>query len=238
MPIPVFSVTDLGARARSAYDSAGALIIRGGLSSDTVETVRRQWSEGMSIFDRKAEAFSAGTLPADDEHITLMNVFALHQFLPHLVMKYVTKSEGIAETLRPPAESIFGPISFVELKSVIRRQGKKSAYVVWHRDAHAVKTNDDGDCFNCWVPVDSVGVDRPSLQISCGSHRDWSIRPVDYASLDNPTHDEVVANYPIETAMLDPGDILIFSHFTLHRTQPMEESHGRISGEYRFAIHR
>jgi hypothetical protein len=137
--------------------------------------------------------------------------------------------------LEATAVSLFGKsVSFVEGKSAIRRQGASSRPVRWHRDAHAVKTHDDGNCVNFWIPVDEVGMVRPSLQIACGSAAEWKYRPVDYSAIENPADEDVPLDYQVATAFLNPGDILVFGHHTLHRTQPMANGSMRLSGEFRF----
>jgi ectoine hydroxylase-related dioxygenase (phytanoyl-CoA dioxygenase family) len=103
-----------------------------------------------------------------------------------------------------------------------------------------VQTVEYGECFNCWIPIHPVGVDRPSLQIVPGSHRKLRARAVDYTTHEPVSDEEIRDSYgkdAIATAILEPGDVLLFGHHTLHRTQPMDTEHPeRVSAELRFTL--
>jgi hypothetical protein len=232
MSIPEVACSGL-TKARAAYEHAGALIVRDAIHLKDLGAARDQWLAAFRAFDEMSESPEA-----HDAFKLELGMFSNYQFIQQGVLRHrLNLPDGLASHLGRLGRSLFGRVSYVEGKSAIRRQGRKSsAYVVWHRDAHAVQTMESGDCFNCWVPSESVGEERSSLQIAVGSNRDWKNRPVNYERHDNPAHEDVEKNYEIATAVLNPGDILIFSHFTLHRTQPIANEIERISSEFRFAI--
>jgi hypothetical protein len=65
-------------------------------------------------------------------------------------------------------------------------------------------------------------------------------REVDYANTnDSPDESEILKQYGADsicTAIMEPGDFLVFDHHTLHRTQPMGQTYPvRVSGELRFS---
>jgi ectoine hydroxylase-related dioxygenase (phytanoyl-CoA dioxygenase family) len=80
-------------------------------------------------------------------------------------------------------------------------------------------------CYNIWLPFTPVGREQPSVEIVRGSHR--RMRELPMPSPHNGTFsEEWVARYFAPTAYvapeLEPGDALIFDHWTLHRTQILD----------------
>lgn len=251
MPIPEFASNSVPARACAAYAEHGAVILRQALSHDLTEHMLLLSAAAFAIMDIKSQDAARGR--RDDPYQDAVDRYAKLQFIGDDVTRLLFSNasltspgfDRIASALAALLDAIFAgkPFVFVPGKSALRRQGtqgtaRRSAYVVWHRDAHAVRTAELGECLNCWVPFQSVGIERPSLEIVVGSHRSLSERIVDYEENDSPTDDEIRATYnpsQICTAIMDPGDILIFGHHTLHRTQPMGDSYPmRMSGEFRF----
>lgn len=235
MAIPEFGPAALSDDVRHTYGQTGAIILRGALARASIESARENWLTVVSLFDLKIKELSQGQLNDEYPFKKEVSLFERYHFIQHVVLRLLDKAAGVAPLLEATAVSLFGkPVSFVEGKSAIRRQGASSRPVPWHRDAHAVKTQDDGNCVNFWVPLDEVGSIRPSLQIACGSATEWKDRPVDYSEIENPPDEDVASGYEVATAFLNPGDVLVFGHHTLHRTQPMANSSIRLSGEFRF----
>ena len=224
-------------------------------SSFAALSAEAMWQFGLvctavfAIFDMKVQHLESGRSDLGDPYRVYVENYRALQFIREDV---VTALLGSAQLPDRAFTCVVGPLQellqrvfslttmrFVPEKSVLRRQGvQMTSYVAWHRDAHAVQTADLGDCLNCWVPLNSVGCERPSLEFVTGSNRILQNCVVDYATQDSPRHDQVVAEYgasQICTAMLDLGDVLLFDHHTLHRTQPMNGAHPpRVSGEFRF----
>lgn len=124
------------------------------------------------------------------------------------------------------------------------RRVTRETYIYWHMDADGTGSWRYDPLFNCWMPLERVGVGYPSLEVITNSEK--LMRRVGPNSGPNPANrahrsDEWVAeNCPkpeiLCPAML-PGDALIFSHFMLHRTQPLDVLAGpRIGCEMRFAL--
>jgi ectoine hydroxylase-related dioxygenase (phytanoyl-CoA dioxygenase family) len=113
-------------------------------------------------------------------------------------------------------------------RSFIRRMNPELR-LPWHLDADAASL-DHSHCCNVWLPLDSVGTSRPSLEMILGSHRKLraSVKQKDapalVASLGKPW-----------SPRLEFGDALIFDQFTYHRSQIVEGGDGaRTSCEFRF----
>jgi ectoine hydroxylase-related dioxygenase (phytanoyl-CoA dioxygenase family) len=113
-------------------------------------------------------------------------------------------------------------------RSFIRRMNSELR-LPWHLDADAASL-DHSHCCNVWLPLDSVGTSRPSLEMILGSHRKLraSVKQKDapalVASLGKPW-----------SPRLEFGDVLVFDQFTYHRSQIVEGGDGtRTSCEFRF----
>jgi ectoine hydroxylase-related dioxygenase (phytanoyl-CoA dioxygenase family) len=113
-------------------------------------------------------------------------------------------------------------------RSFIRRMNPELR-LPWHLDADAARL-DHSHCCNVWLPLDSVGTSRPSLEMMLGSHRKLRVSvkqkdaPALVASLGKPW-----------SPKLDFGDALVFDQFTYHRSQIVEGGGGtRTSCEFRF----
>jgi hypothetical protein len=122
------------------------------------------------------------------------------------------------------------------LRSFLRRLTGANGNLRWHIDADAAQTN-RSDCINVWLPLDAVGADRPSVDVILGSH--LKMRELPLLSGDVRERDDAFAASigPATESSLDPGDALVFDHFTLHRTQrPRVESFSRTSCELRFDL--
>jgi ectoine hydroxylase-related dioxygenase (phytanoyl-CoA dioxygenase family) len=95
-------------------------------------------------------------------------------------------------------------------------------------------------CVNIWIPLVSVGQDRPSLELIPNTFSGMRVVPPLLAYNAGRTDEwihERFPNYPTMVAVLNPGDAVLFDHFTLHRTQPMTTQAGpRVSGEFRVTL--
>jgi hypothetical protein len=254
LPIPEFLPGFVPHQAEDAFADSGAVILRQALADYDLRYLHLYCTALFSILDMKVEEFDAQNTRLDDPLTRHVELYRRLQFVGEdlavslLAHSYLSES-GFSRTARSvgiPLATLFPTKSmqYVPHKSVLRRQGtrgqaRKSAYVTWHRDSHAVRTAEFAECLNCWIPLQAVGIDRPSLQIVLGSNKTLQDRPVDYEADETSTDDQVRTDFDnaeICTAILDPGDILLFGHHTLHRTQQMtEESPSRISAELRFA---
>ena len=230
----------------------GAVIFRRAIPQSVLELLVLLCSAAFSILDLKVKEHEAGEARADDPLGSRVEAYKTLQFIADDVVRAVLsnaflgqsgfeKVAGVLRDILSPA--LRHDVEFLPGKSTFRRQGtsagaKRSAILPWHRDAHAVRTADIGDCLNCWIPLHSVGVSRPSLQVVIGSSPVMRNVPVDYSLVNTLTHEQVIRDFGSEnicTALMEPGDFLLFDHHTLHRTQPMGDEYPmRVSGEVRF----
>ena len=157
---------------------------------------------------------------------------------------------GLALTgLRPQIDGFIEPIvkevkrrwPAAQLKdefSVFRRIVPRT-YIYWHMDADGTGSWQADPLFNCWMPLEAVGFgDYPSLEVMVNSER--RMREVGISPPGHRDDDWVERNFPAQDILcprMRPGDALIFSHWLLHRTQPMDQLKGpRIGCELRFTL--
>ncbi len=108
------------------------------------------------------------------------------------------------------------------------------SHATWHCDADGASTQNLGDrCLTVWIPLDDVGETKPSLELIVGSHKFMKTAP---RNLGAGRDDAFIAAIEGDhyTPKMVTGDALIFDHYTLHRTQQMENFQPRISAELRF----
>lgn len=113
----------------------------------------------------------------------------------------------------------------------------QSNYIFWHTDADGTDSHQFDPMWNCWIPLEEVGMGRfPSLQVLVESER--VMRGVEAA---HPGHrakewvQEVLPGAQPMCPVLRRGDALVFGHYYLHRTEPMRVLAGeRIGAEVRF----
>lgn len=150
--------------------------------------------------------------------------------------------------LRPEIDTLIEPVveaveqrfpgaQLVDQFTVFRRITRKT-YIYWHMDADGTGSWTRDPLFNCWMPLEDVGVDYPSLEVMTNSER---VMREEGISPPGNRHDKWVQERFPEPEILCPklnvGDALIFSHYLLHRTQPMDRLLGpRIGCEFRFAM--
>lgn len=252
MPIP--EILSGSNNAGAIYSDSGAVIFRKLLPKDAIDQFSLLCAAVFAIMDLKVKEKEAGEARSDDPLSEYVKLYGQLQFIGEDVVRTLLASASmghagfdklVAALSSAVAPALQHKLQYVPSKSTLRRQGttghaQVSAYVPWHRDAHAVRTADLGDCLNCWVPMNPVGRDRPSLQVVLGSSKVLRDVKVDYEQNDNPSDEQVLKRYGADaicTAVLEPGDVLVFSHHTLHRTQPMGATYGtRMSGEIRFVV--
>lgn len=123
---------------------------------------------------------------------------------------------------------------FYPPRSFFRRYTGAEELVPWHIDADAAGIG-RAESINVWLPLNAVGTNSSSLEISVGSHR--KMRELPLLTEGRRYRDDTfaaAAGSAIIIPRLDPGDAIIFVQFTLHRTQPMTGVLDRISCEFRF----
>lgn len=105
----------------------------------------------------------------------------------------------------------------------------------WHQDAHYYRdwNDDDGDLLTVWMPLVPVDAESGCLQVLPGSHRRGWIPPIRSANNLLTVADDDLDGEPV-TAVMEPGDALIFTDKTLHRALDNESDRVRWSIDIRF----
>lgn len=135
-------------------------------------------------------------------------------------------------------ESRFPGITMIDDMSSTRRTADRyGGETAWHIDADGAGTLQHHPCFNMWLPLDVVGTDLPSIELVKGSEKKMQTMPLlnDGIRTDEWRREQFPDNEVI-CPKLSPGDAVLFSHFVLHRTQPLFVGKGkeRLSCEIRF----
>ncbi len=124
--------------------------------------------------------------------------------------------------------------------SVFRRiLPNKSNYIFWHTDADGTGSHSFDPMWNCWIPLETVGDERfPSLEVLVESEQVMrKLPPLHPGHRADSWVEEVLPGVIPFCPSLSRGDALIFGHYFLHRTQPMQQLAGpRIGAELRFTL--
>jgi Phytanoyl-CoA dioxygenase (PhyH) len=120
----------------------------------------------------------------------------------------------------------------------VRRHRSTQKYLPWHIDADAAGIINSTDyCINTWLPLDPVGDVLPSLELIPGSNKTMRTVPSLEGNEKSRPDDWVKSNIAGESWIphAEPGDAILFDHWTLHRTQRMlQDDVMRTSCEFRF----
>ncbi len=213
----------------------GVAIVRGLLSGAEAESLK-------GLLERAYAAADNGTAHVDaQERVRAwggVNVHLIEQF--GIDEQELIRFLGMVETR---ATKEVGPCKLIPNICVFRRHRESRTHVPWHIDADGAGTVSYDPCVNIWIPLVSVGRSLPSLKVIPGSHvfmRELPLLNPPSGSGAGRTDEWVDQNFVHHdrlVAQLEPGDALMFDHYTLHRTQPMDSPFGaRISGEFRVQL--
>lgn len=123
-------------------------------------------------------------------------------------------------------------------RTYFRKHHSQKTLINWHIDADAAGMIGYGpESINVWMPLQDVGTDAPSIEFARGSHIYMKQQPVLPAGQASREDDWVRDTFPNSrwTPIAKPGDAIVFSHWTLHRTQISGmKTHQRSSCEFRF----
>jgi ectoine hydroxylase-related dioxygenase (phytanoyl-CoA dioxygenase family) len=152
-----------------------------------------------------------------------------------LALRFEQAADTVLTHIRPLLDR---SLYWLPQGSYFRRAEKRTtSWTAWHIDAEAASTIRFGtECVTVWIPLTRVGGDsgKPSLELICGSHR-----LDDGKRLVPRSHRAAEWVSTIDGERLVPqangGDAVIFTQFTLHRTQHIKEQREpRTSCEFRF----
>jgi hypothetical protein len=141
---------------------------------------------------------------------------------------------SLADVVRRTRMLFGGGWRYYPLRSYFRKYTGVEELVPWHIDADAARV-DRPEAINVWLPLDAVGAGLPSLEMVVGSHD--KMRQLPLLTGERRYRDDAFAASAGTKIVpqLDPGDAIIFDHFTLHRTQPqISGMFERTSCEFRF----
>jgi hypothetical protein len=206
-------------------------VFRGFIPSEIISVLARYVRD---CYARIEQQRIAGSLHPDFEVTRSWDGLAIPHLKKHLNgVGPITAVSDIIEAKIPGAKIVDDECSFRRHRNGVRHLG-------WHIDADAAGSFPFDPCFNMWLPLDPVGIDAPSLEVVKGS--DATMRRLPLLTPPNTIRSDEWrrAHFPrhsIICPVLSPGDALLFSHYTLHRTQPMpNQRKERIGGEFRRAL--
>jgi hypothetical protein len=143
------------------------------------------------------------------------------------------------------AKSVYATttIELLEGFSIMRRQRKappegEITRTAWHRDFSFVAPGGFDQSVNFWIPLTEVGKVAPSIEVIVGSHSLMTNVPDETPGITNIQQEwinEHLSDYPCWTPNCIPGDVMVFDHQTVHRTQPLAASVDRLNFEMRWS---
>jgi hypothetical protein len=217
-PNDVATIKSAADRAYELVEAARDVIEPGGPHADLIKHIAQSTIQWGGIPISHALDIAAADCPA----------------APEAFARTVTRAEEIVASLREQRGAVYRS----EL-SYFRRHRGTATHVPWHFDAGAAGTEAYDPCFNVWLPLVAVGTDCPALQFL----------PRTGARMRAGEFTGTVSGYPDAAWIADnmsgrdrlapalqPSDIAIFDHWTLHRTQPFSgDAKMRTSAEIRLS---
>jgi ectoine hydroxylase-related dioxygenase (phytanoyl-CoA dioxygenase family) len=224
--------------------SEGAIEVPAFLDKDWASEMQRVVSEIYAELAAAREAETPALLENKEleYHFTAwrgVNLKHLPRYLRTRRPDLAVSFDRLVDQIRDQTGTMFGPgWRFIPTKSWFRRHVGVARKVPWHIDADAAAVRGHGNrAFNVWLPLEPVGTDLPSLDVIRGSHT--AMRELPLLKPPDIYRDDDFASGKGEaaTALLEPGDALIFDQYTLHRTQQAGSDETiRTACEFRFAL--
>ncbi|MDB5092035.1 MAG: hypothetical protein JWO85_136 [Candidatus Eremiobacteraeota bacterium] len=207
---------DIDAIVRT-FSAVGAVHVRGAIPAGVLADVRAAAERTFHSWDELA---ADGVLPAG------LATPHLRRFIPlnDLPLGYDPVDTLLHPAFRELARSYLGKEPELEASSHVRSivLSRPDAHLPFHQDQTILKR----PLLNIWVALDACGVDAPGLELvteSWSELRDPSPpeQPqfaVDHARLDAASVLEAFAAERFWRPVLQPGDAMLFSGATIHRT--------------------
>jgi hypothetical protein len=153
--------------------------------------------------------------------------------------------EAHSERTRSVASACYAgkPVRVLDNFNLIRRHRKnptagEATNVPWHRDFTFTNMAGNMHSMNCWSPMVEVGKRSPSLDFILESHGHMLGKEDENPGVTQISEGWIKANLPAlprVTPHCRPGDIVVFDHQVLHRTQQLTFTEDRLSFEFRWA---
>ena len=211
----------------------GVAVVRGFLNNDQTTALKRVVA---SVYEAMATCseFSNPDMAKSFKEWNGVWLRPLPDFLNGRDTLSAQYRAAVANIARRTCALFGGGWRYYPSRSFFRKYTGVEELVPWHIDADAARV-DRPKAINVWLPLEAVGTGLPSLEMVVGSHDKMRQLPL-LTGERRYRDDAFAASAGIKIVpKLDPGDAIIFDHFTLHRTQPqIGEIFERTSCEFRF----
>ena len=225
---PLANLLSLSRKPSVSLARDGAAVVRGFLDRDAASELKATVEELFTAIAKYA-SFTSDTMA---HHYTARQAIWLGElpaFLDVNSRALLPRYTALMDRITDRTQALFGDDwQPYPSRSFIRRMNAELR-LPWHLDADAAKL-DYPECCNVWLPLDSVGMSRPSLELIVGSHH--KLR----ASVKQKDAPALVASLGRPWApRLHLGDALVVDQFTYHRSQIVEDGGAaRTSCEFRY----
>lgn len=210
---------------RKAYDEQGYLHLRAAFSADEVAVLAEELARICRFAYGPVHGVDAPRPDETDDDL-LRKTVAIH--FPHKL------SPAIRGFVRHPVlvgvlSALLGPnVKCVQSMFFVRPSGGPGQ--AWHQDEHYIPSR-DRSVTSTWIAVDRATAENGCLRVIPGSHRRGILWP--HGPHDDPRFDPVgeAHHHPYTeadavTLEADPGDVIVFNGYLLHRSGRNEARHG------------
>jgi phytanoyl-CoA hydroxylase len=134
--------------------------------------------------------------------------------VPDEIFRVVIRSSPMVAVLR----ALIGPnVDFLSIKPVLKSAAVTEASP-WHQDRLYWGGSEK---VSVWIALDRATVDNGCLKVVPGSHKmAFTHESVATDGFAHRITNETIADLPVTTAELEPGDALFFSDLTVHASHP------------------
>lgn len=217
------------------YRENGVFLFEGLLSSEEVEILRRIGAMSYAIGEAIASNAPPDQLPREitDGLVTrgYISWTRLQAWIGSSGTHLGDQLDEIVGRIGTIAKTVYADstVELLEGFSVIRRHRKSPreselTNVPWHRDFSFVGPAGIGQSVNFWIPLTEVGEVAPSIEVIVASHNRMVNIPDETPGVTNIEEQWVTDHLGSLLRWVPhckPGDVMVFDHQTIHRTQPM-----------------
>lgn len=229
--------------ARIPLDLAYPTVIREFLPSSAIDSLKAFAEEAYAENARRETRWAQRPEVAETYRWGGLN-------LVHLAERHAESLEQVIAPVRKAIYQKWEGAVFLPAFSSFRRVWRENpehrgTYIFWHIDADGAGSHTHDPVWNCWWPLEDVGTDYPSVEVVRDSEaymrkQPLRIGPGPYGNANRSDNGWFEQHFPDAQPWcphLKRGDAFCFSHWTIHRTQPLEQLKGpRIGLEARFTI--
>lgn len=198
------------------YRAHGVMILRGALSAEEVETLRR---ETLAICRGERDDFEGiDRVPGESDEQPLARYLCIH--FPHKLSALMREALAHPRIVQALTHAIGPNVKCMQSMLFIKAPGKPGQ--AWHQDEYYIPTR-DRSLTGAWIALDAATKDNGCLWAIPGSHRRGVLypqKPADvrefacsYESYEFPYRDDDAV--PL---LCEPGDVIIFNGYVLHRS--------------------